>query len=445
MGYNLWDGIEDVVQQLKTGPVYGTPKRNATGRVVRLPLPHIRLEEEPRVPAQHDEAEDHQADVAQVDVGDSTPSQGPAKSPASHAERMPQTQSLETWITRLETSADQERVGRNDGTVVWRPNPQPFPTPVYAPLPRALSQPPTSQRATDDGEASIAQQVLGTGFSNVASIGPATKDTTKETLTRQAMVDAVVSQDSGLHQLLLEMPLKDLLTMSERVQSAAKLIQGLTMSAAGTGAYHVAPIDENRGGNSTAKNPPHLAMSRSVAGAPASHAVAGSSYMEDSVEWYASHTPVHTTETAEEHETAGTFAYESSEERQIFKANKGQPSAVKDGQHSQREVGGPVDFSDEVATSSWRDDVSTGAYEPPQSTSANQFETRWSGESQEDMDHIKRRYILGKRSGKDIAGSRGDLLVERNAVITDEVIDRAEREGKLVELIVNMVVEGYEN
>lgn len=59
------------------------------------------------------------------------------------------------------------------------------------------------------------------------------------------------------------------------------------------------------------------------------------------------------------------------------------------------------------------------------------------------IDQIKYRYVVGKRSGKDILSSTGDIIIGKYQVITEQAIDLAEREGKLVELIVNMVIEGY--
>jgi hypothetical protein len=59
-----------------------------------------------------------------------------------------------------------------------------------------------------------------------------------------------------------------------------------------------------------------------------------------------------------------------------------------------------------------------------------------------EIERIKHRYIVGKRSGKDILDRQGDLLIGKGEVITETAIQLAEQERKLVELIVNMVVEG---
>ena len=60
----------------------------------------------------------------------------------------------------------------------------------------------------------------------------------------------------------------------------------------------------------------------------------------------------------------------------------------------------------------------------------------------EDVDRMKERYIVGKRAGEDVYDSTGHMIVARNTVITREVIRQAEQEGKLVDLIVNMVIPG---
>lgn len=56
---------------------------------------------------------------------------------------------------------------------------------------------------------------------------------------------------------------------------------------------------------------------------------------------------------------------------------------------------------------------------------------------------LKNRYIVGKRSGKDIAALQGGWIVRENEVITAEVVSRAEEEGKLVDLIVHMVIDEF--
>ncbi len=51
---------------------------------------------------------------------------------------------------------------------------------------------------------------------------------------------------------------------------------------------------------------------------------------------------------------------------------------------------------------------------------------------------IKNRYIVGKLAGKHLVDHRGSMIIERGALITPDTIKKAEEEGKLVELILNM-------
>jgi hypothetical protein len=65
--------------------------------------------------------------------------------------------------------------------------------------------------------------------------------------------------------------------------------------------------------------------------------------------------------------------------------------------------------------------------------------------SSPELDALKRSYIVGKLAGEDLLDRRGHVLVARNIVITEEAIRLAEREGKLAELIVNMIIPGLED
>ncbi|OQA07430.1 MAG: hypothetical protein BWY65_01881 [Firmicutes bacterium ADurb.Bin373] len=59
-----------------------------------------------------------------------------------------------------------------------------------------------------------------------------------------------------------------------------------------------------------------------------------------------------------------------------------------------------------------------------------------------DINMEKTRYIAGKISGRDILDSNGQVIVARGETITAEIIDRAEKSGKLPDLIVHMVAPG---
>jgi len=53
---------------------------------------------------------------------------------------------------------------------------------------------------------------------------------------------------------------------------------------------------------------------------------------------------------------------------------------------------------------------------------------------------LRKKYIVGKISGTDLRDAKGNVIIARNAVITEEVMNRAEREGKLAELILHMTI-----
>jgi hypothetical protein len=57
-----------------------------------------------------------------------------------------------------------------------------------------------------------------------------------------------------------------------------------------------------------------------------------------------------------------------------------------------------------------------------------------------EIEKIKRNYIVGKLAGADIIDSQGRIILTKHFLITDNMIRRVQREGKLVELIVNMVM-----
>lgn len=60
----------------------------------------------------------------------------------------------------------------------------------------------------------------------------------------------------------------------------------------------------------------------------------------------------------------------------------------------------------------------------------------------EEIRSLRKRYIVGKLAGADLFDRHGGLIVATHQTITEEMIERADREGKLAELIVNMVIPG---
>jgi glycosyltransferase involved in cell wall biosynthesis len=55
---------------------------------------------------------------------------------------------------------------------------------------------------------------------------------------------------------------------------------------------------------------------------------------------------------------------------------------------------------------------------------------------------IRHRYIVGKLAGEDLYDLEGKLIIAKSSAITPETIEKAEKAGKLAELIVNMVIPG---
>lgn len=61
-----------------------------------------------------------------------------------------------------------------------------------------------------------------------------------------------------------------------------------------------------------------------------------------------------------------------------------------------------------------------------------------------EINSIRSKYIVGKLAGEDLIDSEGRLIVAKNEKITVQIIEKAEREGKLSELITNMLLPGME-
>lgn len=61
-----------------------------------------------------------------------------------------------------------------------------------------------------------------------------------------------------------------------------------------------------------------------------------------------------------------------------------------------------------------------------------------------EINTLRTRYIAGKIAGETLYDMHGGVIISKNEVITQEVITRAEVEGRLSELIVNMILPGME-
>ncbi|MCC2685187.1 MAG: hypothetical protein K0R75_2086 [Paenibacillaceae bacterium] len=62
----------------------------------------------------------------------------------------------------------------------------------------------------------------------------------------------------------------------------------------------------------------------------------------------------------------------------------------------------------------------------------------------EEVAQLRYKYILGKMTGKDLLTRHGRLIAAKNTPITRAVIDEADREGLLAELIIHMTILGIE-
>jgi len=56
----------------------------------------------------------------------------------------------------------------------------------------------------------------------------------------------------------------------------------------------------------------------------------------------------------------------------------------------------------------------------------------------ENVTGLKNMYIIGKVAGEDLFDNSGKLIVAKNEVITEEIIDKAEKVGNLIELVLEM-------
>ncbi len=56
------------------------------------------------------------------------------------------------------------------------------------------------------------------------------------------------------------------------------------------------------------------------------------------------------------------------------------------------------------------------------------------------IDEIRQKYLLGKIVGEDLIDNKGNVIAAKKQTITPEIITRAEHEGKLAELVINMML-----
>ncbi|MEB3101357.1 hypothetical protein [Ferviditalea candida] len=70
------------------------------------------------------------------------------------------------------------------------------------------------------------------------------------------------------------------------------------------------------------------------------------------------------------------------------------------------------------------------------------FEGKSSLAVSDEIRQLRRKYIVGKIAGEDLLDRSGRLIVGKNQPITEAVMLKADQEGKLSELIVNMIIPG---
>ncbi len=113
---------------------------------------------------------------------------------------------------------------------------------------------------------------------------------------------------------------------------------------------------------------------------------------------------------------------------------------------TQREVKSPVSAGPAGASATGAGPAgasSTGA----SSTAASPTGVSPAGASpavEKEIKTLRYKYLGGKLAGADLLDGKGRVIVRKNELITPEIVDKAETEGKLAELIVNMTIPGLE-
>ena len=130
--------------------------------------------------------------------------------------------------------------------------------------------------------------------------------------------------------------------------------------------------------------------------------------------------------TSEEMQSASTASIESSESMQS---------------------GAPMRSSARMQSSAPMQSATTEDGSHPHTAPARPYRTpkiTTSADNHEEIEELKIRYIVGRKAGKDITRPNGKLIVSKGEVITRRMIAEAEEAGKLVELILNMVLEDFD-
>ncbi len=62
----------------------------------------------------------------------------------------------------------------------------------------------------------------------------------------------------------------------------------------------------------------------------------------------------------------------------------------------------------------------------------------------QEIDAVRHKYVLGKLAGEDLIDDSGRVIIRKNDKITEKVLELAQKEGKLADLIIHMVLPGQE-
>jgi hypothetical protein len=62
-----------------------------------------------------------------------------------------------------------------------------------------------------------------------------------------------------------------------------------------------------------------------------------------------------------------------------------------------------------------------------------------------DINQVRNKYLVGKVAGEDLLAKDGSTIITKGSIISVDTVARAEEEGKLAELIINMVLPGMES
>lgn len=95
-----------------------------------------------------------------------------------------------------------------------------------------------------------------------------------------------------------------------------------------------------------------------------------------------------------------------------------------------------------IAAKKSRDVTNVETNKLPDKTLVASLQSQGSKEISREVRQLRYKYIVGKWAGEDLVSNQGELIVGKNSLITEDVVDTADREGKLALLIVHMMIPG---